>query len=483
MATHNQALNLMRRALPFFMIVFLACSIVEKKETAPPNVLFILVDDLGWRDLGCYGSDFYETPNIDRLANMGYRFTQAYSAHPVCSPTRAAIMTGKHPTRLNITDWIPGQNPQNRKLLGPTDLHALPLEEITLAEAMQQNGYKTFFAGKWHLGDEGFFPEDQGFEINKGGHHKGSPPGGYYSPYKNPKLEDGPHGEQLTDRLTDESLSFISQNQDHPFLLYLSYYTVHTPIQAHRDHLSKFQAKKKTLQDTLALKIKDQGGYTVQNQYNADYASMVYALDKNVGRLMDHLAAHDLLDNTLIIFTSDNGGLTTLEKEDRTAPTSVLPLRAGKGWVYEGGIRVPLIIKTPKIQQAKVMDLPAVSMDFYPTILDYTGMPSMPQQHRDGISLKPLLEGKTDTTHSTMVWDFPHYHGSGWTPGRAYRKGPWKLVYFFEGDRYELYQIEQDPEEKIDLAKREVAKLNELKQLLSDWEQQIGAQSPTKNNT
>ena len=238
------------------------------------------MDDLGWKDLSCYGSSFYETPNIDRLADMGFRFSQAYAAHPVCSPTRAAIMTGKHPTRLNITDWIPGQNPQNRKLLGPTDLHALPLEETTLAEALRHQGYKTFFAGKWHLGDEGFFPEDQGFEINKGGHDKGSPPGGYFSPYKNPKLKDGPEGENLTDRLTDESMRFISQNQDNPFLLYLSYYSVHTPIQAHPDYLSKFQAKKKTLKDTLAIKIRDQGGYTVQNQYNADYASMLYALDK-----------------------------------------------------------------------------------------------------------------------------------------------------------------------------------------------------------
>lgn len=453
----------------------------SKKSDSPPNVLFILVDDLGWKDLSCYGSSFYETPNLDRLADMGFRFSQAYAAHPVCSPTRAAIMTGKHPTRLNITDWIPGQNPQNRKLVGPNDLHALPLEETTLAEALQQKGYKTFFAGKWHLGHEGFFPEDQGFEINKGGHHKGSPPGGYFSPYKNPKLKDGPEGENLTDRLTDESIRFISQNQDNPFLLYLSYYSVHTPIQAHPDYLSKFQAKKKSLKDTLAIKIKDQGGYTLQNQYNAEYASMVYALDKNVGRLVDQLEALDILNNTLIIFTSDNGGLTTLEKEYRTAPTSVLPLRAGKGWVYEGGIRVPLIIKIPKKKIAKVVDHPAISMDFYPTILDFIGNLAIPKQHLDGISLKPFLEGKTEKTHSIMVWDFPHYHGSGWTPGRALRKGSWKLVYFFEDDRYELYQIDQDPGEKIDLAKREVDKLEELKKSLNEWAIEMNAKTPLKN--
>ena len=463
------------------ILIFFNCCENSKKSDSPPNVLFILVDDLGWKDLSCYGSSFYETPNIDRLADMGFRFSQAYAAHPVCSPTRAAIMTGKHPTRLNITDWIPGQNPQNRKLVGPNDLHALPLEETTLAEALQQKGYKTFFAGKWHLGHEGFFPEDQGFEINKGGHHKGSPPGGYFSPYKNPKLKDGPEGENLTDRLTDESIRFISQNQDNPFLLYLSYYSVHTPIQAHPDYLSKFQAKKKSLKDTLAIKIKDQGGYTLQNQYNAEYASMVYALDKNVGRLVDQLEALDILNNTLIIFTSDNGGLTTLEKEYRTAPTSVLPLRAGKGWVYEGGIRVPLIIKIPKKKIAKVVDHPAISMDFYPTILDFIGNLAIPKQHLDGISLKPFLEGKTEKTHSIMVWDFPHYHGSGWTPGRALRKGSWKLVYFFEDDRYELYQIDQDPGEKIDLAKREVDKLEELKKSLNEWAIEMNAKTPLKN--
>ena len=357
----------------------------------------------------------------------------------------------------------------------------MPLEETTLAEALRDQGYKTFFAGKWHLGDEGFFPEDQGFEINKGGHDKGSPPGGYFSPFKNPKLEDGPEGENLTDRLTDESIRFISQNQDYPFLLYLSYYSVHTPIQAHPDYLSKFQAKKKSLKDTLAIKIKDQGGYTVQNQYNADYASMVYALDKNVGRLINQLEALEMLNNTLIIFTSDNGGLTTLEKENRTAPTSVLPLRAGKGWVYEGGIRVPLIIKIPNKKIAKVVDHPAVSMDFYPTILEYTNISALPKQHLDGINLKPYLEGKTKQTHSIMVWDFPHYHGSGWTPGRALRKGSWKLVYFFEEERYELYQIEQDPEEKIDLAKQEVVKLEELKKSLNKWAVEMNAQTPVKN--
>ena len=229
------------------------------------------------------------------------------------------------------------------------------------------------------------------------------------------------------------------------------------------------------------MMVNEGGGYTVQNQYNADYASMVYALDKNIGRLIDQLEKDNLMDNTLIIITSDNGGLSTLEKEHRNAPTSVMPLRAGKGWVYEGGIRVPLIIKTPKNKVAKIIDLPAVSMDFYPTILDYTQLALQPQQHIDGISLKPLLEGETDKSHTQMVWDFPHYHGSGWTPGRAMRTGPWKLVYFFEDNRYELYHILKDPGEQTNLAIQEEAKLNEMKKLLNQWAIEMGAKSPTKN--
>ncbi len=472
----------MKRLLLFLFVLTTGCLIQENKSVSKPNILFILVDDLGWKDLGCYGSSFYETPNIDRLASMGARFTQAYAAHPVCSPTRAAIMTGKHPTRLKITDWIPGQNPKGKKLVGPSDRHALPLGEITIAEALKKQGYKTFFAGKWHLGDQGFFPEDQGFDINKGGHHKGSPPGGYYAPYNNPKLEDGPVGEHLTDRLTDESLKFMAENRDHPFLLYLSYYTVHTPIQAHRTYHNKFINKKKTIKDSTVIKIKEQGGYTVQNQYNTHYASMVYALDQNIGRLIDQLEKQKLLDNTLIVFTSDNGGLTTLENQNRNAPTSVLPLRAGKGWIYEGGIRVPLIIKIPNNTEPKVIHAPVVSMDFYPTLLDYTNTPLLPEQHQDGSSLEPLLSGETDKVHTTLFWDFPHYHGSGWTPGRGMRKGPWKLLYFFEDDRYELYRLDQDPGEKTDLALLQKDQLHEMKKILHQRMEAMEAQVPEINS-
>ncbi|MCP9235274.1 sulfatase-like hydrolase/transferase [Lewinella sp. JB7] len=441
--------------------------------------MFILVDDLGWRDLGCYGSTFYETPNIDRLAARSTLFTDAYAAHPVCSPTRAALLTGRHPSRIGITDWIPGQDPRDRPLLGVTDLDSLPLQEFTLAEALKEHGYTTFFAGKWHLGGEGNFPEDQGFDINVAGHHRGSPPGGYYSPYANPKLADGPPGEYLTDRLTDESIRFMSDHREEPFLLYLSYYTVHTPIQA-SSHLARF-AEKKT-----ALRIGDPDmraegrGRTVLDQYDPAYASMIYALDENVGRLLDSLDTLGLTDRTLVIFTSDNGGLSTMENS-RTAPTSVAPLRAGKGWAYEGGIRVPLLVSTPGQGVARRSATPVVSMDLFPSILQETDHPLMPERHLDGLSLSPLLHGDRDTLHETLFWDYPHYHGSAWTPGSALRKGNWKLVHFHETDRYELYDLATDLGEERDLSGSHGSKLAELKEEMARVKGKYRVKTPAKN--
>ncbi|CAZ97964.1 sulfatase [Zobellia galactanivorans] len=450
-----------------------------KGQTKPKNVVFILVDDLGWKDLACYGSSFYETPNIDKLAAQSNRFTNAYSPNPVCSPSRAALMTGKYPTRVGITDWIPGYENKNTLLQGPEDLYELPLEEVTLAEVLKEADYKTFFAGKWHLGDTGFYPEDQGFDINKGGHHKGRPPGGYYSPYKNPKLSDGPEGEYLTDRLTNESMAFLEENKDHPFLLYLSYYTVHTPIQASKKHIAKFEAKKQALKDSVALFKKEGIGQTVINQYNAAYASMVYALDENVGRLLEKMEALDIMDNTLVIFTSDNGGLTTL-MANRKAPTSVRPLRAGKGWAYEGGIRIPLLIKRPGQKQGNEIDAPVISMDMFPTILSELDLPLRPDLHQDGISLSPLLDGKENVSHKSLFWDYPHYHGSGWTPGQAVRKGDWKLIYFYEDDLYELYNLKEDISEEHNVAQTRADKLEELKEALKYYNEKLEAPRPTR---
>ncbi len=447
-----------------------------------PNFLFILVDDLGWSDLGSYGTSFYETPNLDKLATNGIRFTDAYAACPVCSPTRASIMTGKYPTRLNITDWIPGYDPKNRKLLGTTDNHFLPLEELTIAEVLKEKGYNTFFAGKWHLGEIGFYPEDQGFDINLGGHHKGSPPGGYYTPYNNPKLSDGPEGEYLTDRLTDESIRFLEENPDDPFLLYLAFYTVHTPIQANLEYVDHFRNKKSDSgEDQKPILVDEHDGSTVINQVNADYASMVYAMDKNIGRLTYYLEQNGLSGNTYIIFTSDNGGLSTLNWEGRVGPTSVKPLRAGKGWCYEGGIRVPLIISGPGIEPGRVTGQQVISTDYYPTILDLAGMPLKPEQHIDGISILPVLKENIITERDAIFWHYPHYHGSSWTPGAAIRSGDWKLIEFYDYEETELYNLADDPGEMNDLSETFPEMREKLIMLLRNLQKETGALFPEKN--
>lgn len=453
----------------------------DMMDNTKKNVVFILVDDLGWKDLGCYGSTFHETPNIDRLAAQSNLFTNAYTPNPVCSPTRASIMTGKYPSRIGITDWIPGDDPKDRKYLGVEDMNQLPLEEVTIAETLKKADYKTFFAGKWHLGSEGYLPNNQGFDVNIGGNHTGQPFGGYYSPYENPQLPDGPEGEYLTDRLTNESIKFMESNQNDPFLLYLAYYTVHTPIQASKKHLAKFQEKQRKLEDSLAITVPEGKGLTVQNQRNPEYASMLYSLDENVGRLLNKLDELGIADNTLIIFTSDNGGLTTTV-QDWTSPTSVKPLRAGKGWAYEGGIRVPLIIKKPKEDKARIIDAPVISMDLFPTILDVLNLEQRPEFHKDGLSLNPLLKNKQNEVHDILFWDYPHYHTSGWTPGQAIRKGEWKLIHFYDNDSYELYNLNEDISEENNLANQNLEKLEELKKELENINQKIGTTLPKLNS-
>jgi arylsulfatase A-like enzyme len=446
------------------------------------NFLFILVDDLGWADLGCYGSTFYETPNLDRLADEGMRFTDAYAACPVCSPTRAAIMTGRHPVRVDITDWIPGQNPQNRKLLGTQDKDELALEETTVAETLQKSGYKTFYAGKWHLGGEGFFPEDQGFDINKGGHHRGSPPGGYYSPYKNPKLADGPQDEYLTDRLTDESIAFLRENSEKPFLLFLSFYTVHTPIQACRRHEQRFTEKAKSLPVLSEPKERrEHDGVTKLHQNLPDYATMVYAMDENIGRLLGALKDEGLDENTVVIFTSDNGGLSTLKNHGY--PTSNVPLRAGKGWCYEGGIRVPLIIRAPYVvEKGSVCFEPVVSMDFFPTMLELAEKPLSPLDHMDGLSLTPLFRGESQLSRDALYWHYPHYHGSTWTPGAAIRQRDWKLIEFYDYGKVELYNLKDDLGEQNDIASSMPQKADEMLDRLHMWQHELGAKMPMLNS-
>ena len=449
----------------------------SSNDDIQPNIIFILVDDLGWNDLGYTGSKFYESPNIDNLSNYSFQFTNAYSASSVCSPTRASIMTGKHPSRVNITDWIPGNDPKNKPLLGPQDLDALPHEEITIAEELKSSGYNTFYVGKWHLGSEGSYPEDHGFDINIGGFEKGSPMGGYYPPYKNPKLSDGPEGEYLTDRLTDEALGLINnRDSSKPFALFLSYYNVHTPIQANLEYVDYFKEKLSVMDDNL-VRTRDEGeALTRLNQTDAEYASMVYAVDENIGKLINDLKDNGLYENSLIIFTSDNGGLSTLR---RVAPTSVYPLRAGKGWLYEGGIKIPQLIKLPGNFEKEIVDDITVSYDLFPTILDVAGIRN--ENKIDGISLLPRLLEKYQIDRDNIYWHFPHYHGSLWKPGSAIRSGNWKLIFDYESNRAELYNLVEDPGELNDLSSLKIEIKDKLLEQLEKMKKETNANSVSIN--
>ena len=467
---------MLKKIIPVVVLsVLLLISCSKEKQ---PNFVFILVDDLGWADVSCNNPEsFYDTPNIDWLAEGGIRFTQAYAANPVCSPTRAAIMTGKHPNRVNITDWIPGDDPKDRALIGPADRSELALEEITIAEKLKEKGYKTGFIGKWHLGSEGFYPENQGFDSNIGGYHKGSPPAGYYSPYQNPKITDGPVGEYLTDRLTDESIRFIDENREGPFFLYLSFYTVHTPIQASKRHFEEYRWKQEDLGFEEIPHQKEGDAWTKLKQDNAAYASMVAAMDENVGRIVETLHNRGLDENTWIIFTSDNGGLSTLL--GKNSPTSNYPLRAGKGWCYEGGIRVPLVIAGPGVKNpGTVSEQPAVSMDFFTTILSLAGIK---HDKNDGENLLQLIKKGRQTDRDELFWYYPHYHGSGWKPGAALRKGDWKLVVFYEDNRTELYHLQDDPGETTDVSAENQEVVADLKKILEKRLAETGVKFPETN--
>jgi len=462
-------------------LALLACSAMP--APAAPNFVFFLVDDLGWADVGINGSRFYETPNIDALARSGMNFTQGYAACPVCSPTRASILTGRHPVRVDITDWIPGRKTRpgsNPRFQHVDDLDQLPLEEVTLAEVLREKGYATFFAGKWHLGGEGFLPTDQGFDINIGGHHRGSPPGGYYAPWRNPYLKAKSEDEYLTERLTEESIAFLEDRSgDQPFLLYLSYYNVHTPIQPYRKRVEHYEEKAAELPPAPAP-IQERFGQSQPRQDNPAYASMVAAVDDSVGAILDRLEALGLEDETTVFFFSDNGGLCT---KSNPGPTSNLPLRSGKGWLYEGGVREPTLIRSPGVTQAgTVSGEPVVSMDFFPTILDLAGLDPRPDLHRDGVSLVPILEGEASLAYDRkLYWHYPHYHGSSWTPGASIRDGDWKLIEFCEFGEVELYHLGQDPGEQVDLAAEHPEKVAALKTELRAWQTNLQASMPQPN--
>jgi arylsulfatase A len=427
-----------------------------------PNALFILVDDMGWRDLACYGHKIHETPNIDGLAARGMRFTNAYAACPICAPSRAAIMTGKFPSNTgfvdNFTSELDGKTLQRAKAR-----QFLKLEEVTLAEAFKAGGYQTGFLGKWHLslGMEPRLPTDQGFDVNVAGSFWGHPLKGYFSPYQMPNLEDGPKGEYLTDRLTSEAISVMHDfsKRDEPWLLYMSYYTVHGPFHSKAEKTRKYAEKARRSK----VKLKSPA-----------YAGMVESLDENVGRMLDWLDEKGLRKDTIVIFTSDNGGMVRA--------TENRPLRSYKGDIYEGGIRVPCIIDWPGVSKpGSVSDTPVHGVDFYSTLQAMTGLPQQPDHHQDSVNLVPLLKGDTNFDRGPMVWHYPVGvpHIAHSKPGSVIRKGDWKYLHFYEDGRQELFNLKDDIGETINLVASMPEKAAKMKAQLDAMLKEHGATIPT----
>ena len=457
-----------------------------------PNIILILIDDLGWRDLSCFGSSFYETPNLDRMARAGRRFTQAYASCPVCSPTRASLLTGRYPARIGLTDWIDfggSAHPARGQLVDVPYLPYLPQTEETTALLLGQQGYSTWHVGKWHLGFADTYPERHGFSVNVGGSYLGSPGAhGYFSPYKIPNLASGPPGEYLTDRLTDEAISLIRNRGDQPFYLNLWYYTVHTPIEAKPEKVEKYRAK------ALAMGLDQQQALVAGEPYPTEhkkhlpvtrrvlqsdpvYAAMVESMDENVGRILQSLQDEDIEKDTLVIFTSDNGGLTTSEG----SPTCNAPLAEGKGWMYEGGTRVPFIAWQPdRIEPGPDCHVPVCSIDLLPTFLTYAKTPKG-NNPLDGTDLSGLFEGGDSLDREALFWHYPHYGNQGGTPGSSVRCADYKLIEFFENGQLELYNLAEDPSEDQNLAAVEPKLTQELHQRLLEWRQEMSALYPEPN--
>ncbi len=469
-----------------------------------PNILFVLVDDLGYKDLGCYGSDFYETPNIDAFSKQGAIFMNAYTASAICSPTRASILTGKHPARLHFTDWAgPAEWHPTGPLNTPTSEENLPTTEHTIAEALRDNGYATCFLGKWHLGGEGYGPENHGFDLTIGAINAGAPPSFFY-PYLREnwegtgwpiQIEDlvpgGKEGEYLTDRLTTEAIQYMDTVKS-PFFVYLSYYAVHAPFEAKPEKIEKYREKAARMYgDTTNILMDEKNkSYTRTQQSHAAYAGMIESLDENTGRLMAALKEKGLDENTIVIFTSDNGGFSTFNfplpgqtKNIQAIPTSVLPLRAGKGWYYEGGIKIPSMIRWPGVTQpGDTIFEPVTSTDFYATLLEMTGTKNNVNHPTDGLSFVPVLENNQAHLHrDELYWHFPHYHNSGQYPASAMRDGDFKLIFTYDDENYELYNLKSDPYEEHDLAGRMPQRVEELSAKLNKWIKETGAEVPHAN--
>lgn len=454
---------------------------VRAAEPQPrPNILLIFIDDLGFTDLHCTGSKVYETPGVDRLAAEGMRFTHAYSACTVCSPTRAALLTGRYPARLHVTDWIAGHERPYAKLRIPDWTKHLPLEEVTLAERLKAAGYATGIIGKWHLGGEGYEPARQGFDLSLAADHRGQPPS-YFSPYRIPSLPDGPPGEYLTDRLTDEAVKFIDAHREQPFFLYLPHYAVHTPIQPRPDLKQHYDEKlgyAASGSSSAAGANAPAPGQPPRKpkpgiQENPGYAAMVDSMSRSVDRLLDKLDATGLAARTLVIFASDNGGLINV--------TGNQPARAGKGSAYEGGVRVPLIVRWPGVIEAGSTSAATVmTIDLLPTILSAAGV-SAGDIALDGVDVLPILKGQQPALDRPLYWHYPHYHPGGATPYGAVRQGDYRLVEFYEDNHVELYNLKDDESEQRDLASAEPERAAQLRRQLAAWRTAVGAQLPTPN--
>ncbi|MES2597993.1 MAG: sulfatase [Verrucomicrobiota bacterium] len=432
-------------------------------QAAKPNIVFILADDLGWRDLSCYGSTFHETPHLDKLASQGLRFTQAYTAGAVCSPTRGSIMSGKVPPRTGVTDYIPGLSSAGQKLITKPTNKQLALEEVTVAEALKGGGYQTFYAGKWHLGNQGFEPQDQGFEVVV------------------PDASLGNKEWQGGQRLSEAAVKFLDEHDaKRPFFMFLGYHEPHTPILEYPDHIAKFREKAAKLPGGDHHRV-ERDGQTRLEQNDPAYASEVAGLDGFVGTVLDKLDRNGLTENTVVIFFSDNGGLST---KATPGPTSNEPLRAGKGWLYEGGIRVPLIVRAPGMTKAgSTADTPVISTDFYPTLLTLAGLAAKPDQHRDGLDIGALLSGGAAPARDPFYWHYPHYHGSTWAPGGAMREGDWKLIEFFDEGTAELYNLKADISETQNLAATNPERLKSMQSKLAAWRGETGAYMPLPGET
>ena len=451
-----------------------------------PNVLFILVDDLGANDLGNEGSTFYESPNIDRIAKEGMKFTRGYATCQVCSPSRASIITGKYPTKHGITTWIGDATGEDWSKRGRYDFlfppeydRNLKASEITLAEAMKNSGYKTFFAGKWHLGSKGSWPTDHGFDINKGGWEVGGPRSGFFAPYNNPNLEQGPNGESLTLRLGQETAQFIEEHKNQPFLAYLSFYTVHAPIQSTEALWKKYRnkAKKMGLIKNDTRFVFDRRLNVRQVQDCPIYAGMIELLDQSIGTVLSKIDELGLRENTIICFTSDNGGVSSGD----AYATSNLPLRGGKGRQWEGGIREPFYLKAPGVSSPGSSSLiPVSGIDWYPTILELCGIKIPKQQDVDGISLVPLLKGEKIEKRA-LFWHYPHYGNQGGEPSSIIIEGDWKLIHYYEDGRDELYNLAQDTGEATDLAYKYLKRTSRMRKTLDSWLKNTDAKFPTRD--